>query len=418
MRRRGTGTRSDGLLTALSRPLVARALLAGLAAVSAAYAAYGLDLPLRTDYLAMLTGASVLAHGGCLYCHAAQLHAQVALLGTSHLGFDPFLETPVVALAYRPLLALPFSAGFAVFLGLSAAAVAASAALLARRPAFPRGAVGISLLSLTLLSLPAAWNYHLGQVDALLVLPLTAGTLALVGGRPLTGGLLLSCVLLKPQTVWLVPVVLLAVRQWRAVAGMALGAGLWASASIALAGPSGVGRWLELLGTQGPQVDTSIGIPGAVAGVGGNLSGFVAALVLGLVAAAWLWRHRRPLAAHPGLAVALGVSLSLLLAPHVYAYDLIALAVPLMLLAERRLAAALACALLTNLTHLVDTLFISTGPHLEALALLVTALVLAGEVAGLHRDTAARTGDGPPIPVRGSAEAEAGWRETADRASS
>ena len=101
------------LVRVLSRPEVALALVAGLAAVSLGYAAYGLLRPLRTDYLAMLTGASVLAHGGCVYCHAAQQQAQAVLLGTSKLGFDPFLETPVVALAYRPLLGLPPPAGFA-----------------------------------------------------------------------------------------------------------------------------------------------------------------------------------------------------------------------------------------------------------------------------------------------------------------
>ena len=406
------------LVEALSRPGIALALVAGLGAVSAAYAAYGLDLPLRTDYLAMLTGASLLAHGGCLYCHAAQVHAQASLLGTARLGFDPFLETPVVALAYRPLLGLPFTAGFAVFLALSAACVAVSAALLRRRPGFPGGPAGASLLALTLLSLPAAWNYHLGQVDAVLVLPLAAGTLALGAGRPLTGGLLLSCLLLKPQTVWLVPVALLIARNWRALAGMTLGAALWAGASLALAGVAGVGRWLDLLGTQGPPVDTSIGIPGVVASIGGSVSGFVGAVALGLVAAGWLWRHGGGLRARPGVAVGLGVSLSLLLAPHVYAYDLIALGIPLALLGERRLAGALACALLVNATHLVDTLFIVSGPHLEALALLVTALVMARELAAPREDAEPRRGRAAAASPRPPAEVEAGWREAADRASS
>jgi hypothetical protein len=372
-----------GVLRVLSRPITVVALVGALVAVTLTYAWYGLTLPLRTDYLAMLAGARVLAGGGCLYCHAAQAQAEALMLGAAHPSFDPFLETPVVALAFRPLLGLPASAGYAVFLALSLGAVAAGTALAVRHFPVARGRWALPLLALAFVSLPAAWNYHLGQVDALLVLPLVGAAVLLATGRPLAAGLALSLLILKPQTVWLVPVALLAARQWRGLAGMIAGAALWAAASLWSVGPAGVGQWLALLAAQGPPVDTSVGIPGAVASLFGGGAGFATAALLGLAACAGLVAARR-LMGDPQVALALGVTLSLLVAPHVYAYDLIALALPLLVLAERNVAAALWCGLLLSATHLVDTFYISSGPHLEALALLAVAGMIVREMAPGH----------------------------------
>jgi hypothetical protein len=93
----------------------------------------------------------------------------------------------------------------------------------------------------------------------------------------------------------------------------------------------------------------------------------------------WLVWRRRWLAGRPLYALALGVAASLLLAPHVYAYDLIALALPLAVLGRRAPAAALVAALLLNAAYLVDTFFVVSGPHLEALALLLIVALLVAE---------------------------------------
>ena len=81
--------------------------------------------------------------------------------------------------------------------------------------------------------------------------------------------------------------------------------------------------------------------------------------------------------------MACGVAASLLLAPHVYAYDLIMAVVPLIVIAQRDLAAALAAAVLLNATYLVDTYFIVSGPHVVALALgVIVALGILQRPAG------------------------------------
>jgi hypothetical protein len=368
---------ADWLLRALSRPLIAPALAIFMVVVSAGFALHGLLTPLRTDYVAMLTGARVLANGGCLYCHAAQLQAQGVLLGHPKPAYDAFLETPLVALAYRPLLALPAATGFAVFLAASAACVGIAALLLWRRMGLAvHGTRGLLVLALALASVPAAWNYRLGQIDALLVLPLVGGTLLLASERRLAAGLLLSLLLLKPQTIWLLPVALLVVGEWRVVAGMAVGAACLAGGSLWLLGTGGIGQWLSLLGSAGPAVSTSSGLPGAIASLGGNGAGFAAAAALGVVACAWMWWRRRAFTGRPVQVLALGIAVSLLLAPHIYAYDLIVAVIPLVVLARWDLAVALAAAVLLNAAHLVDTFFIVSGPHVAALALCVIVALL------------------------------------------
>lgn len=375
--RRIAGNFAGWLLSALSRPLIAPALVAFMVAVSAGFALHGLLTPLGTDYVAMLTGARVLANGGCLYCHAAQLQAQGVLLGHPPAAYDAFLETPLVALAYRPLLALPAAAGFGVFLAGSALCVGLAAALLWRRMGLAvHGTRGALLLALALVSVPAAWNYRLGQIDALLVLPLAAGTVLLAADRRFAAGVLLSLLLLKPQTIWLLPVALLVVGEWRVVVGMAVGAACLAGGSLWLVGPGGIGQWLSLLGSEGPAVATSNGLPGAIASLGGNGTGFAAAAVLGVVACAWMCWQRRIFTGRSLQVLALGIAASLLLAPHVYAYDLIVAVVPLVVLAQRNLAAAVAAAVLLNAAHLVDTFFIISGPHVAALALCVIVALL------------------------------------------
>jgi hypothetical protein len=375
--RRIGGSFAGWLLRALSRPLISPALAIFMVAVSAGFALHGLLTPLRTDFVAMLTGARVLADGGCLYCHAAQLQAQAVLLGHPHSAFDAFLDTPLVALAYRPLLTLPAAAGFAVFLAASAICVGLAAGLLWRRMGLAvRGTQGLLLLALALVSVPAAWNYRLGQTDALLVLPLAAGTVLLAVHRRCAAGLLLSLLLLKPQTICVLPVALLVVGEWQVVVGMAVGAACLAGGSLWLVGLDGIGRWLSLLGSEGPAVATSNGLPGAIASLGGNGAGFAAAAALGLIACVGMWWRRRTLAGRPLPALALGIALSLLLAPHVYSYDLIVAVVPLVVLAQRNLAAAVGAAVLLNAAHLVDTVFIVSGPHVAALALCVIVALL------------------------------------------
>lgn len=367
--------------------LVITALLVG---VAAAFALHGLANPLGTDYLAVVTGARVLAeHAPCLYCDSTQINVEQQLLHQPLGGFDAFFGSPVQAVAARPLLALTPQAGFAVFVGLSFLAVAASCIALWKVLGLrANGGAGLALLVLAALSLPSAWNYWLAQWDALLLLPAVgAVTLLTAKGRTTLAGVALSVLLFKPQTVWLLPVVLVIARQWRLLTGMVLGGAALVASSLVLVSARALADWLPFVLARGPKVDTSIGIPGVVALLAGNQSAVIATSVAGLLLAAACWPVRRELAAQPVLAVALGLTVSALAAPHIFPYDLVILSVPICILATRRFQRALACAALLNISYLVDWSFTHTGLA-ETIAVLALGLCIFAEARLPHLEGA------------------------------
>lgn len=73
---------------------------------------------------------------------------------------------------------------------------------------------------------------HNGFLTALLL----GGGLFLLERRPLAAGLLLGCLIYKPQFALVIPVLLLAARQWRAILGACLSAGLLVAVTMALWG--------------------------------------------------------------------------------------------------------------------------------------------------------------------------------------
>ncbi len=362
-------------------PLVALSLAVLLAAVAITCAVHALQAPLRTDYLATLTGTSLLAHSGCLYCEPAQLALQRQLLQQPAAQLDAFLAPPFEPLLFRPLLLLSPQGGLLTLFLLSGAGLAASALLAWRRLGVGRlGWPGVSLLAFLVLSVPADWNYLLGQTDALLLLPGVAAAVLLQRGDRTAAGLCLSLLLLKPQVAWLALPALAAARQWRALAGAAAGTAVWLAVSAVVAGPPALSQWIALLAGHGPAVASSIGLPALAAATGGSAAGFTAAAVLGVGACVAAWRWRAALAAQPMVALALGLVASALLGPHVYPYDLVLMLVPLSVLAARRPGTALACAGLLNLAHVADTYLLATSAPLETAVVAALAVALARQL--------------------------------------
>ena len=73
---------------------------------------------------------------------------------------------------------------------------------------------------------------HNGFLAAMLL----GGGLFMLDRRPLAAGLLLGCLIYKPQFALVLPVLLLAARQWRAVLGACLSAGALVAITLALWG--------------------------------------------------------------------------------------------------------------------------------------------------------------------------------------
>jgi uncharacterized membrane protein (UPF0136 family) len=274
----------------------------------------------------------------------ADIYQTAAFLGFRHLVFSPAAELvrwfyPPPALLPSALISfLPFETGFIVWsLAFSAAAI-----WLWRAAGLPWSVIAVASLS------PAAlWNLELGQFGTVMAGCL-AGGLLLAQTRPFRSGLTLGMLIFKPQYGLLLPVVLLADRNWRGIAGC----GLVVAASLALttlvcgwqiwrdyftdglpasrlvldAGPDGL--YYEKFGVC---VFWMLRRLGAGLGVSHAAQDVVTILA---AAAAWaVWRSRRPA---PVERMALTVFLSLLATPYGYTDDMVAWSVALAALAQRR----------------------------------------------------------------------------------
>lgn len=173
--------------------------------------------------------------------HAALLydHARYAALASQILpyksGWDPFIYPPTVFLPTALIAALPLVTGYYML----SALVLAISALLLRRAQIPRWCILAGLIS------PAAmWNLYLGQFGLLCGALLVYG-LTVMQTRPARAGATLSLLTIKPQYALLVPVAVLASRNWRALAAGALGLLLLLSLSLILGGAA---TWAAYLG--------------------------------------------------------------------------------------------------------------------------------------------------------------------------
>jgi hypothetical protein len=376
-------------LRRVAGPLLGVALLARL-----------LSAPLQalhgagSDYISFATGSRILASGSrCLYCLSTQADAQAEVLGYRPVPPAPgfphiFANPPLAAWLLRPIAALPLSAGLAAFLVASLVALFAAARLLERRlpRTLPESRRALLVITATA-SLPAATTLLLGQWDAFLLLAAVGAIWALDRDRPLTAGLLLSVLLVKPQLAWLLLPLLVAASRWRIAAGFALGAAVWVGSGLLIVGPRQLIELLPLVrARQTGESLLTAGLPALAGLAGGNTAVLVAAPVLAAAAVALAWRCRAGLRqAAPTVAVSLGICASILCAPHVFSDDLLLLAVPLVVLATTWPGAALAGAVALSLAFVLDEWVVNVGPRwAEAVVVLGVGVCLV-HVAGMPR---------------------------------
>jgi hypothetical protein len=339
------------------------------------------------DWIPFAAAARLLSRGSsCLYCAAPLAASEAAYLGhplptavghvlvlnslPSGAAYAPFLNPPPAAALLVPLAVLPPTLGFLIFAALSVAAMAVAYQLLTTRLDCPQFATLCAVAAV-----PGVLGLALGQWDALLTLALVLGLWA-ARRHPLLAGLALSLLIVKPQSLWLVPVGLLVLRQFRVLLGLAFGALLWVVASLAIVGPSEFVAWLSaMIGAGSGQLSITFGLPGVVGVAAGSRAGYVA-LAIGaaiVVVTALLLRER--LRARPELTVAVFVCLSLLLSPHVLAPDFVLLAPALSLSARWRRGPSVAASAVLSLAFLPDLNLSSPNVLLGFVAIAAATLV-------------------------------------------
>ena len=194
---------------------------------------------------------------------------------------------------------------------------------------------------------PVFINAAIGQ-NAFLTAAIFIGGMLLLRQRPFVAGLLLGCLIIKPQLGLLLPVALLAARQWRAIAGAALSSiGLLVLGAAAF-GMAATEAWLAQMplfvnigrdGLVGWHKMASVYATMRQAGAGLELS-FAIHLTVATAAAAavWLvWRSKTNLTAK---AAVLATS-TMLASPYLFPYDAVLLVIPFFWLAQRGAPTAL-----------------------------------------------------------------------------
>src|SRR6516225_10195330 len=279
-----------------------------------------------------------------LNAQAAQLYdsnefvrIQKALLGPRDYFYPHWPYPPTFFLILAPLSMLPYPYAFLTWDVATLLGCLAVVYLIVRRP---------PAIALVLASPFTAWNLLAGQ-NGFLTASLLGASLLFLEKMPIAAGVIIGCLTYKPQFGILLPVALVASRQWRAVASAGVTAALLAAASIALFGsdawaafPNGFVEQSKLNLGAGP--DSNWGYLQTVYGLIRSLHGSAdtAWLVQGLTTLAtvvivwtvWQSRIRYPLKAATLSAAAL------IATPYAFAYDMAALAIPVAFLAKDQIA--------------------------------------------------------------------------------
>jgi hypothetical protein len=220
---------TDRRITAISAMLLAATLLS--LAVLFAGAEGTLDAvrrPLGTDFSNVWTAGLMADHGRAALAWDWPAHhaVQVATHSRGDVPFYGWHYPPPFLLIAALLATLPYVAALIVW----QAATLVPALLLVRRIVPGKRTLLVSLAAPVVLV--CLGHGHNGFLSAALF----GGGLLLLDRRPFAGGLLIGCLVYKPQFAVLLPLVLLAGGHWRAIAGATLSAAVLCLATLAIWG--------------------------------------------------------------------------------------------------------------------------------------------------------------------------------------
>ncbi len=259
----------------------------------------------------------------------AILNARFAAWLAHPLPLHPWLYPPYALLLLLPFGALPFAPAGILFLALSFAA----AVVAAWRFAADGTERAIHAASL-LLCPAAAITVCLGQNTFLTCALLLAG-FGTLRRQPVLAGALLGIATYKPQLWLLVPVALIADRQWRALVSAGVAVLLLVGLSVLLLGVESWRAWIVLMTQPSALYDQwrvlarlngqSIYAYATFLGASVALANFTQALAAVVAAICVWWCYRRPMPDDLRLAVLLAATM--LAAPHVIDYDALLLGI-------------------------------------------------------------------------------------------
>lgn len=308
---------------------VVAALIAGLVA---AVCVIVWQQPKQVDFLSFWAAGRMIVTGHSAGIYDIAAHRAVEQSVTP-VGTLPFAYPPPFALIFAPFALVRFGIAFTAWLLVTGALYAAAAREWMRtRFAFAQPAVLI--------------NGIVGQ-GAFLTSALLLGGLKLLRAKPLVGGAILGALVIKPQLGLMLPVAMIAGREWRAIGGATVSAMLLLLCGWLIVGSSGYAAFLGMLSTMSTFLAAGRWPWHELASVYGFLRFFgvpaTAALAVhggvAICAALIVWRAWRE--AREGKEALLAAA-TLLGPPYLFSYDGVLLALPVAWLLDRRPAAGLA----------------------------------------------------------------------------
>ena len=332
--------------------------------------------PLNLDFVSFWSAGRLVLEGSPNSAYDIAAHHRAEMRIVPEIGTLPFPYPPPFLALVTPFALLPFAAAFVLWVLLTGGFYAASARRLAVWP--------------YVLANPAILvDAMIGQTGLLAGGLIIAGAVALAEA-PFTGGAMLGLMIFKPQLALMLPVALLAARQWRAIAGAALSAIALLFLGLLLFGPGAYIGFCQMLPRYAGYVQQArwnwieLASPFALArffGVGPGISLAIqlVAAFLG-VALTWIAWSRNWEAKIAILACA-----TLLGSPYLFTYDAVLMIVPAACFIEQRrfwLAGLLwlLCALpVAHVFSLYD------GPNTIPLAALGSLIIVA--VSSIHQST-------------------------------
>lgn len=296
------------------------------------------------DFLQFPISARLIAQGHATDLYNDQTLAENirAIVGVRTNVVLRYLYGPQVALPFVPLVRLPFLVQAAIWVTLSLIMYFGSIYLLYKTT--PSLAPHRALVALCAVAYPPFFHFLVrGQVSAVPLVCFVAAYLAFRARHDVTAGIFLGCVALKPQFLVAIPFVLLLARAWKIFAATAASAGLQVVLTYIYFGPEVMRLYFRmLLHSAGNPATTELSLSGIQMH---SLHSFwdlllpwpravwffyLVSSVGVIVLAAAIWKSSAPRA----LRFSALLLAAALVNPHIYVYDLLALAPALLLVAD------------------------------------------------------------------------------------
>lgn len=285
---------------------------------------------------------------------------------------QPFLSPPTVAWLVTPLTGFPYWTAFGIWTVFNFVILAAALAWAAI-------STGINRWIFVVAALAPWWVVYavkLGQVAPLVAAGVVVAWRLMRDDKDVAAGIILSVMFLKPNTVLLVPVALLAAGRYRVFAAWFAAGAMLVVIAFAVLGPHGMSAYVNELRAPLPRGADALTLKGAM-----DASGMVA-VVLRLFVVGAVLATAFKLRGSPALVVPVGILGSMIVSPYLHASDLCVLSVAAWMVWEERTALAWRAALGVGWV-VASPFFFYNGiaPTLNRWALVEYVLLLALVVA-------------------------------------